>query len=87
EAFEVMRYLTSDEVAVARLEKAGQPVANKKPWKGVENQRLQGFRAQAELAVPMPSAPAMRHVWTPMDAAIMKAIGQGEEAEAVLAEA
>ncbi|MGI5862224.1 MAG: extracellular solute-binding protein [Myxococcales bacterium] len=87
EAFEVMRHLTSDEVAVARLEKAGQPVANKQPWKGVKDQRLQGFRAQAELAVPMPSAPAMRHVWTPMDAAIMKAVGQGAEAESALAEA
>lgn len=86
-AIEVLRYLTSDDAARTRLEQAGQPVANRAAWEGFADARLNGFRDQAELSVPMPSAPAMRHVWTPMDATLTKVIGQGADAESALAEA
>lgn len=86
-AFEVMRYLTSDASARMRLEQAGQPVANRAAWEGFTDERLNGFRTQAELSIPMPSAPAMRHVWTPMDATLTKVIGQGVEVESALGEA
>ncbi|HEY3448160.1 MAG TPA: extracellular solute-binding protein [Myxococcales bacterium] len=79
--------LTSDDAARLRLEKAGTPVCNRAAWDGVKNQALQGFKAQAELAVPMPSVPAMRSVWTPLDAAIAKIVGQGQDADAALGEA
>jgi ABC-type sugar transport system permease subunit/maltose-binding protein MalE len=87
EGLELMLALTSDEAARYRLEKAGTPVCNRAAWDGAKDQRLQGFRAQAELAIPMPSAPAMRHVWTPMDATMVKIIGQGMDADAALGEA
>ncbi len=87
EALDLALALTSDDAARLRLEKAGTPVCNRAAWDGVGNEALQGFKAQAELAVPMPSAPAMRHVWTPLDAAITKIVGQGQEGEAALAEA
>jgi len=86
-AVQVMRYVASDESGRLRLEKAGQPVANKASWAGNTDPALEGFRRQAELAVPMPSAPAMRHVWRPMDAALTKAIAQGVEPEDALREA
>ncbi|MBI5547824.1 MAG: ABC transporter permease subunit, partial [Deltaproteobacteria bacterium] len=82
-----MLALTSDEAARMRLTKAGTPVCNRAAWDGAKDQRLLGFKAQAEIALPMPSAPAMRHVWTPTDAALVKIIGQGMEPEAALAEA
>ncbi len=87
EGLELMLALTSDDAARLRLTKAGTPVCNRAAWDGVKDDRLQGFRAQAELAVPMPSAPVMRHVWTPMDAAIVKVVGQGQDPDAALAEA
>lgn len=86
-AIEVLRYLTSDAAAKVRLERAGQPVANRAAWEGFADDRLNGFREQAELSVPMPSAPAMRHVWTPMDATLTKVVGQGADPDAALAEA
>ena len=86
-ALEVLRYLTSDDAAKVRLEQAGQPVANRAAWEGFADARLNGFRDQAELSVPMPSAPAMRHVWTPMDATLTKVVGQGAEPDGALVEA
>ncbi len=87
EAMALMLALTDDAGAKKRLAEAGQPVANRRSWAGSEDAALQGFRAQAELAIPMPTAPAMRHVWTPVDAALAKAIARGEDAAGSLAEA
>ncbi|MDR0965259.1 MAG: extracellular solute-binding protein [Myxococcales bacterium] len=86
-AIEVLRYLTGDASAKRRLEQAGQPVANRAAWEDYEDARLLGFREQAEHSLPMPSAPAMRHVWTPMDATLIKVVSQGADPDAALEEA
>ncbi|MFN7131435.1 MAG: extracellular solute-binding protein, partial [Myxococcales bacterium] len=86
EALQAMLALTSDEAAKVRLTRAQQPVANRGAWADVDDHALQGFRAQSELAEPMPSAPAMRHVWSPMDAALSRALAQGVDAQTALAE-
>lgn len=87
EALEALLALTGDEAGWIRLSVARQPVANRAVWSDVEDAALQGFRAQSELAEPMPSAPAMRHVWSPMDAALARALAQGLDVEQVLKEA
>jgi arabinogalactan oligomer/maltooligosaccharide transport system permease protein len=87
EAFALVTALTSDDAANRRLTESATPVANRAPWTQASDPRLRGFLQQAEQATPMPNAPAMRHVWLPMDAALAKVVGRGEPPEVALAEA
>lgn len=89
-AFVIMDFLCGDEAAVHRAVRARQVVPNRAAARDprVAGDRvLAAFRAQAETAVPMPSTPAMRMVWTPYDTALQKVIAQGSDAAAALADA
>ncbi len=89
-AFAVMEWLTGDESAVLRARRARQVVPNRAAYADAAvggDKVLAAFRAQAEVAVPMPATPAMRMVWTPYDTAIQKVVSQGVDADAALAEA
>jgi maltose-binding protein MalE len=72
-AFEIMKWLASDEVAVRRALEAKQSVANSAAYR---DRRIGGdavfmaFRRQADVARPMPATPEMRMVWTPYDNAL-----------------
>ena len=95
ESFEAMEFLTSDLSASIRRKGAGQPVPNVAVWEGVSADKagaaqaaLLGFHHQSSNAsTPMPSAPAMRHVWTPMDAALSRAFAPGITPQEALTEA
>lgn len=82
-AFELMRFLTSDEAALVRATEARQSVANVATY---EDPRVSGdavmmaFRRQADAARPMPAAPAMRMVWTPYDNALQAILVRQEDA-------
>lgn len=89
-AFEVMAFLTSDEAAVHRALRARQVVPNEAAARDPRvagDEVLGAFRRQAATAVPMPSTPEMRMVWTPYDTAIQKVVAQGAEPAAALADA
>jgi maltose-binding protein MalE len=89
-AFEVMRWLASDEVAVRRALAARQSVANVAAY---DDKRIGGdavqmaFRRQADTARPMPATPAMRMVWTPYDKALGAILVRNVDARAGLLEA
>jgi len=89
-AFQVMDWLAGDAQAIVRAAKARQVVPNRSAYLDPRVARdpvLAAFRRQAEVAVPMPSLPAMRMVWTPYDTAIQKVIAQGADPAAALADA
>lgn len=72
-AYEIMAFLSSDEQAAARAVAARQVVPNRGAYADPALQGdavLAAFRAQSEHAVPMPSAPAMRLIWTPYQTAL-----------------
>jgi maltose-binding protein MalE len=89
-AFAFMEWLTNDRSAIARARRARQVVPNRAAYEDAQVGRdpvLAAFRAQAEVAVPMPATPAMRMVWTPYDTALQKVLAQGMDADAALAAA
>ena len=89
-AFQVLSFLADDESALHRAIQARQVVPNAAAYKDprvAADQVLAGFRAQAQVAIPTPSGPAMQLVWTPYDNAIQKVVAQGETPAAALAEA
>lgn len=89
-AFAVMDFLTGDDAALLRARTARQVVPNHAAYRDPElakDATLAAFRKQAEVAVPMPSAPGMRAVWTPYDTAIQKVVAQGADPAAALGEA
>lgn len=89
-ALRIMDYLTSDEAALLRVEVGKQMVANVKTYempKWSDDPVVKVFRAQADSAVPMPSAAEMAAVWTPYNTALQKAIFGEVKAEEALAEA
>jgi maltose-binding protein MalE len=89
-AFAVMAFLAGDASAIARAQKAHQVVPNRAAYESREvsiDPVLEQFRAQAAVAVPMPSVPAMRMVWTPYDTALQKVVSQGQSALSALADA
>ncbi len=72
-AYAVMAFLSSDEQAAARAIAARQVVPNRGAYADPalrDDAVLTAFRAQSEQAVPMPSAPAMRLIWTPYQTAL-----------------
>jgi maltose-binding protein MalE len=90
-AFAAMDFLSGDASAMARVRRARQVVPNARAYEDPEiggDPVLAAFRAQAKVAVPMPSSPEMRMVWTPMDTALQKALaGDATPAAAVHAAA
>ena len=91
QAFEVMRFLTSDAAARIRFEKGGQPVANAGVWaeaaKGTMDPAMAAFRAQAEHAVAMPSSATLQQVWTPYNDALLSVIAGDKDIDAALRDA
>ncbi len=86
EAFEVMKYLISDEPALIMALEGKQPVANKKVYDNpdVANDKyLPKFKEQIEYSKPMPSIPQMTFVWSPASTAI-QAVINGKDPKAVL---
>ena len=89
-AFDVMKWLASDEVALRRALEAKQSVANVAAYR---DPRISGdavqmaFRRQADAARPMPATPEMRMVWTPYDNALGAILVRNVDARAGLLEA
>jgi arabinogalactan oligomer/maltooligosaccharide transport system permease protein len=84
-ALVVARFLAGAESAVIRGVVGRQVVAHKDAWAdpGLANDEvLATFRAAAETALPMESAPRMRTLWEPGDLMLKKALRGGESAEA-----
>jgi maltose-binding protein MalE len=89
-AFEVMKWLASDQIAVRRALEAKQAVANVAAYRDPRisgDAVLMAFRRQADTARPMPATPAMRMVWTPYDAALGAILVRNVDARAGLLEA
>ena len=89
-AFAAMLFLTSDDEAAARALAARQVVPNRAAYEvpALANDAvLAAFRDQAEVAVPMPSAPAMRLTWTPYQTALGDILAGRSAAEPRLADA
>jgi arabinogalactan oligomer/maltooligosaccharide transport system permease protein len=82
EAFELMRWLSSDpRSADLRMSAGGQTVTLLESWEHVlpglppaERAILGAFKAAFERSVPTPSHPSMNAVWTPLNAALYKVI-------------
>jgi maltose-binding protein MalE len=90
EAFELMGYLTSDEVARDRFAKGGQLVANRAIYDDpavAADPFARAFRAQLAHTVSLSNRPAMRRVWSPMETALSNAIVHGEDPTQALGEA
>jgi maltose-binding protein MalE len=89
-AFEVMKWLTSDEVALRRALEAKQSVANVAAYRDPRiagDPVLMAFRRQADTARPMPATPEMRMVWTPYDNALGAILVRNVDPRAGLLEA
>jgi arabinogalactan oligomer/maltooligosaccharide transport system substrate-binding protein len=89
-AYAAMAFLTSDGEAAARAVGARQVVPNRGAYDDAavrDDAALAAFRTQAEVAVPMPSAPAMRVVWTPYQTALGDILAGNRDAESRLADA
>jgi maltose-binding protein MalE len=84
ESFELMRFISSDaRSAELRMRIGGQPVTLDETWQTVlptlppkEQAIFAAFKTAFDQSVPSPSEPAMAAVWTPMNAALYKAIHQ-----------
>lgn len=89
-ALRIIDYLTSDEAALTRMETGKQMVANVKPYelpKWADDPVVRVFRAQADVAVPMPAAAEMAVVWNPYNSALQKVIYGDAKALDALSEA
>lgn len=88
-AFQVMRYLVSDEAAAVRYVEGGQLVANAGLYDDKElsaraNPALEVFRRQADNAVLISARPEMQAIWSTVDNALRKVIfGDGVAQEAL----
>lgn len=88
EGFALMRFLTSDGEATARLAAGGQLVANTGAYDaGVGDGFTAAFRQQVENAVPLSNRPHMRRVWTPAQDALSGAIMHGVDPVKAMTEA
>ncbi|MCO4761452.1 MAG: extracellular solute-binding protein [Myxococcales bacterium] len=84
-ALTVVDYLTSDEAALTRMAVGKQLVANKKIYEDPKfgnDPVVKVFRAQADIAVPMPNAVEANVAWAPYSNALRKVIF-GDTAAAV----
>ncbi len=72
-AFEVVKYLTSEEAAKMLALEGRQSPANQAVYKDAQvagDKVLKAFRDQVEVAVPMPNVPEMSMVWSPATSAM-----------------
>lgn len=87
EAFDVAKFLTSDESARVRATVGKQPVANKATYEDPEVSKdadMAVFLAQSEEAEIMPAIPEMQIAWSPFDSALNKILfGDAAPAEAL----
>jgi len=88
-AFQVIRYLTSDEAAKNRFVDGRQVVANRWVYEdealaGQADPALAVFRAQARHAEVMPSTAKMQPVWSTVDNALKRAIFGGGDVNETL---
>ena len=91
-AFQVMRYLVSDEAAAVRYVEGGQLVANSglyddKELSAKANPALEVFRGQADNAVIISARPEMQAIWSTVDNALRKIIFGDGAAQETLDEA
>lgn len=89
-AFEVMKYLTSNQAALIRMKIGKQTVANQASYKTAFAKKdpiIQAFYKQMLNAVPTPNTPEMRLVWSPMVIALSKVFRKQATARAALVEA
>jgi len=88
-AFAVMDYLSGDASAIARAQLAHEVVPNVHAYDDptvAKDAALVAFRRQLEHAVPMPTATAMRMVWTPYRTALGEVLAGRAEPGARLVE-
>jgi len=83
-AFQVMRYIVSNEAAAVRYLEGGQLVPNKAIYQDSAlskkaNPALDVFKRQAEYTVVMSSRPEMQAVWSTVDNALRKTIFGGAD--------
>jgi len=90
EAFEFMKFVTSDASAKARALQGKQSVANKRVYDDpavAANPVLRVFKEQMQASVPMPNTPEMLAVWTPATTALNSVIKGGSTAPVALKKA
>ncbi len=89
-AFELMRFLTSDDAARRRFREGGQLVANRAVYEDAAvaaDPFARAFREQLARTVSLSNRPHMRGVWTPMETALSNAIVHGVPPATALGEA
>ena len=89
-AFDLMKFLTNDELAPQRFVEGGQLVANKAAYQDPRLQKsqvAQAFQKQLSDTVPLSNRPHMRRVWEPVKTALSQAITHGMPPTKALAEA
>jgi arabinogalactan oligomer/maltooligosaccharide transport system substrate-binding protein len=89
-AFRVMKFLTSDESALARARVARQTVANRATYRDehvAHDPAIAAFRDQFDHARLMPATPEMRMAWGPYDLAISQVVAMGGDPLTALREA
>jgi arabinogalactan oligomer/maltooligosaccharide transport system substrate-binding protein len=86
-AFEVARFLTSDEAARVLALEGRQSPANQGVYadaKIAADAQLKAFREQVEVAVPMPNVPEMTMVWSPATSAMNAILKKASTPKAAL---
>jgi arabinogalactan oligomer/maltooligosaccharide transport system substrate-binding protein len=86
-AFEVARFLTSDEAARVLALEGRQSPANQAVYadaKVAGDTQLKAFREQVEVAVPMPNVPEMSMVWSPATSAMNSILKKASTPKAAL---
>jgi arabinogalactan oligomer/maltooligosaccharide transport system substrate-binding protein len=86
-AFEVAKYLTSDEAAKVLALEGRQSPANQGVYSDAKvkaDAQLKAFRDQVEVAVPMPNVPEMTMVWSPATSAMNSILKKASTPKAAL---
>jgi len=84
------RWLAGPEAAKLRARIGRQTVAARAAWDDPQIARdpiLSAFRAQLAATVPMPSSPAIRQIWEPLNQALRKVLRGATDAKSALADA
>ena len=86
-AFEVAKFLTSDEASKVLALEGRQSPANQAVYSDAKvsgDAQLKAFRAQVEVAVPMPNVPEMTMVWSPATSAMNSILKKASTPKAAL---
>ena len=90
EAYELLKYMVSDEAALVMSTEGGQLPSNIAVYENPEvadDPVLSAFRAQLETAVPMPNYAEMTLMWSPVTTAMNKIVKGSASPEVALGEA